>query len=69
MKMIVHTLLAGISFLMVANQTLAADGQAILEKQCATCHNLNGPAPQTVQEIRDRQGPDLFYAGNKYLQP
>jgi mono/diheme cytochrome c family protein len=69
MKMISHTLLAGISFLLITNQALAADGQAILEKQCATCHNLNGPAPQTVQEIWNRQGPDLFYAGNKYLQP
>ena len=46
----------------------AADGMAILQKDCATCHNLKGPAPQTLQALWDRKGPDLFYAGNKYRQ-
>ncbi len=44
----------------------AADGNAILQKQCVSCHNLKGPAPQTLQELWNRKGPDLFYAGNKY---
>jgi cytochrome c2 len=44
----------------------AADGMAILQKDCAGCHSLTGPAPQTLQALWDRKGPDLFYAGNKY---
>ncbi len=47
-------------------QAVAADGAAILQKQCVSCHNLKGPAPQTLQELWSRKGPDLFYAGNKY---
>ncbi|MGA7751115.1 MAG: cytochrome C, partial [Gallionella sp.] len=45
---------------------LAADGMPILQKDCVNCHNLKGPAPQTLQTLWDRKGPDLFYAGNKY---
>ncbi len=45
---------------------LAADGMALLQKDCVTCHNLEGPAPQTLKALWDRKGPDLFYAGNKY---
>lgn len=44
----------------------AADGLAILEQQCAGCHNLTGPAPSTLAQLWARKGPDLFYAGNKY---
>src|SRR5665647_1027581 len=44
----------------------AADEMTILQKDCVTCHNLKGPAPQTLQALWDRKGPDLFYAGNKY---
>ena len=44
----------------------AADGSAILQQQCASCHNLTGPAPSTLAELWQRKGPDLFYAGNKY---
>jgi mono/diheme cytochrome c family protein len=46
----------------------ASDGMAILQKDCVSCHNLKGPAPQTLQALWDRKGPDLFYAGNKYRQ-
>lgn len=46
----------------------AADGKAILQQECAGCHNLAGPAPQTLHAVWDRKGPDLFYAGNKYRQ-
>ncbi len=44
----------------------AADGADILQKQCVSCHNLKGPAPQTLHDLWSRKGPDLFYAGNKY---
>ncbi len=48
-------------------QTAWADGgMDILKSQCSSCHNLTGPAPQTLKELWARKGPDLFYAGNKY---
>lgn len=44
----------------------AGQGDALLKERCAGCHDLDGPAPTTLQGIWDRKGPDLFYAGNKY---
>lgn len=41
-------------------------GAKILKNRCATCHNLTGPAPQTIRELWKRDAPDLFYAGNKF---
>ncbi|HHI93813.1 MAG TPA: c-type cytochrome [Gammaproteobacteria bacterium] len=49
-----------------ASATLADDGMAILQKRCANCHDLSGPAAQSVQALWQRKGPDLFYAGSKY---
>ncbi len=57
-----------ISVVALSSEVLAADGNAILEKDCAACHNLKGPAPQTLKELWARKGPDLFYAGNKYRE-
>ena len=44
----------------------AIEGKGILNQQCASCHNLKGPAAQTVDESWKRLGPDLFQAGSKY---
>ncbi len=44
----------------------ADDGNSLLAQRCASCHNLTGPAPQTLQKLWARKAPDLFYAGNKY---
>lgn len=44
------------------------NGDTVLQKDCSGCHNLTGPAPQNVQALWERKGPDLFYAGNKYRQ-
>lgn len=44
----------------------AAEGMALLERDCAACHDLTGPAPATLEALWERRGPDLFYAGNKY---
>lgn len=43
-----------------------ANGDDLLQQQCAGCHNLTGPAPSTLQGLWNRKGPDLFFAGNKY---
>ncbi|MDX8405009.1 MAG: hypothetical protein R8K50_02530 [Mariprofundus sp.] len=45
---------------------IAGDGKVILQQQCASCHNLTGPAPVTLTVLWQRKGPVLFYAGNKY---
>lgn len=50
----------------LATPVLAADGAAILKKDCESCHNLTGPAPQTLKELWAIKGPNLAYAGNKY---
>jgi len=46
----------------------SAAGSDILQNQCASCHNLTGPAPASLSDLWARKGPDLFYAGNKYRQ-
>jgi len=62
------TKILGVLALSVAaiSDGLAADGAELLNRDCAGCHNFNGPAPATLQQLWERKGPDLFYAGNKY---
>ncbi|MFQ5344486.1 MAG: hypothetical protein ACE5DZ_00840 [Mariprofundus sp.] len=42
------------------------NGSEILKTRCAYCHDLKGPAPQTIRQLWKRDAPDLFYAGNKF---
>jgi len=42
------------------------NGGELLKQRCASCHDLKGPAPQTIHELWKRDAPDLFYAGNKF---
>lgn len=58
------------SSLLVSQAAMAGEeGDAVIKKNnCASCHNLTGPSPSTVKGVWERQGPDLFYAGNKYKQ-
>ncbi len=65
MRRSVFTLLVLIGF--AGTGARAADeGSAILTQRCAGCHNLTGPAPQSLKELWARKAPDLFYAGNKF---
>lgn len=50
----------------LSGAAFAAEG--LLQKDCASCHNITGPAAQTLKEAFARKGPDLFYVGNKYRQ-
>ncbi len=52
--------------LLLVGTTYAADGKKILSDRCASCHDLKGPAAQTVEGLWRRKGPDRFYAGSKY---
>jgi len=65
MKRILSPFLLMIS-IAVAPAMAAADGTAILQQQCVSCHNLTGPAPTSLKDLWARKGPDLFYAGDKY---
>jgi len=65
MRMTAWFLAAGV---LCSPLAIAKDGAAILHDSCASCHNLTGPAPQTLKELWARKAPDLFYAGNKYRQ-
>lgn len=46
----------------------ASSAEGIFPKDCTSCHNVTGPAAQTLKEALGKKGPDLFYAGNKYRQ-
>ena len=58
---------AGISLLPAGQYTASAsDGKAIVEGECAACHDVTGPAPTTFSGVVARKAPDLFYAGSKF---
>lgn len=44
----------------------AVDAEAVLASECASCHDLTGPAPTTIEGLVNRKAPDLFYAGSKF---
>ncbi len=52
--------------LVVASSAFA--GEAIVKRDCVQCHDIEGPAPVTLEAMWSRKGPDLFYAGNKYRE-
>jgi len=45
-----------------------AAGEKLLAERCAACHNLAGTAPHALNDLWDRKGPDLSYAGDKYRE-
>ncbi len=61
MQRIIFAALLGISGAAFADS-------GILNKDCVSCHNITGPAAQTLKEAFAKKGPALFYAGNKYRQ-
>lgn len=65
MNRLMHAAL-GSALLICAAGTASGNGIDLLKSDCSGCHDLTGPAPSTLQELWERKGPDLFYAGNKY---
>ncbi|OIO69094.1 MAG: hypothetical protein COW19_04595 [Zetaproteobacteria bacterium CG12_big_fil_rev_8_21_14_0_65_55_1124] len=59
-------LVALIGFVTPAPVGAGENGSKILQNRCAKCHDLTGPAPQTIRKLWERDAPDLFYAGNKF---
>jgi len=43
-----------------------AGGADILESQCVACHAIAKPQGRTVEQVLERKGPDLYYAGSKF---
>lgn len=60
-----HLILAA-ALAVAATPAMAADGGAILKEQCAACHALEKPKTDTVARVRERKGPDLYFAGAKF---
>lgn len=67
-RQFIGSAVAAITMFGIAQISHAEDGAGILKKDCAACHNLTGPAPQTLKDAWKRTGPDLFFAGNKYRE-
>lgn len=44
----------------------AAAGAEILKSQCASCHAMSKSEGRTAEQVLDRKGPDLYYAGVKF---
>ena len=61
MKRIIFAVLLGFSGTVLAEAGMLQGG-------CSACHNISGPAAQTLKAAFAKKGPDLFYAGNKYRQ-
>ncbi|BBL35842.1 hypothetical protein Nstercoris_02119 [Nitrosomonas stercoris] len=59
----------GAGFLASSFTASAADGSAILQSQCASCHALTQPEDTSLDRLWERKGPDLYYAGSKFNQP
>ena len=55
-----------IAMISPALASAGVNGTEILKTRCAYCHNMKGPAPQTIRQLWKRDAPDLFYAGNKF---
>jgi mono/diheme cytochrome c family protein len=57
-------------FVLAALFGISANGfaEVMLQKDCASCHNITGPVAQTLKVAFAKKGPDLSYAGNKYRQ-
>lgn len=52
----------------VTSGVWGADGKALVEERCNSCHQVSVPEPGTLtlQERTGRKGPPLYYAGHKY---
>ncbi|MEP0337290.1 MAG: cytochrome C [Alphaproteobacteria bacterium] len=44
----------------------AAEAPASIQKDCAVCHQMSGPASPDLAARQTRKGPPLFFAGNKF---
>ena len=59
----------GVLAVSATSGVMALDDRHIVTEQCASCHNLTGPAPGTFKALLKRRAPDLFYAGSKFNRP
>jgi len=65
-KILPYALFLLLTFVLFPRLAFAGDGNEILKKKCAKCHDLKGPSATTVEDLWKRKAPDLFYSGLKY---
>jgi len=63
------TAMISAGFLASSLTASAADGSALLQSQCASCHALTKPEDTSLDRLWERKGPDLYYAGVKFNKP
>lgn len=63
-----HVLAAFICAAALPSLAVAADGEQLLQEQCAGCHALESHdyALDNIDERTQRKAPPLYYAGNKF---
>lgn len=66
MKSYLFAVIGAAGLLATSFAVSAADGAALLQSDCATCHALTKPEGNALDHIWERQGPDLYYAGDKF---
>jgi mono/diheme cytochrome c family protein len=59
---------AALLFAAAASNAAAADTAKRVSADCGICHQLQGPADDSVAARQERKGPPLFYAGNKFRE-
>lgn len=60
--------LAGALSAQLPSVAYGADADVFLAERCGSCHQLAPPADPSLAERRQRKGPPLFYAGNKFRE-
>lgn len=69
MNMLLSLLILISLYLSAADISEAADGKAVIEQnKCAACHEMNGSQAKTFDDILNRKGPNLSYAGSKFKE-
>ena len=58
--------LLGVGLLVIAQTPAAAADSELLKTRCASCHALTQPADNSLDRVRSRPAPDLYYAGAKF---
>jgi len=66
----ITTFLVAVVLAATAGNSLAAGGNALFKKNCASCHYTDGPAKEkTIADQLAKKGPELWYAGSKFQKP
>lgn len=68
-KTITHLGAVAVLAALLSSPVPAAEVADEVAAQCGTCHQMRGPADETLAARQNRNGPPLFFAGNKFRKP